>query len=222
ASSIAAGLNQRLSREVFDGMVMVLPPPPVRGVGRVGGFAIMIEDRGDVGPNALAQHTEELARKGTADPRLGMLLSPFRGNIPQLQIDPNRRECMAQGVSLQDFTDTLQVYEGSLYVNDFNRFGRTWQVIVQAEAPFRDRPEAIPQLKVRNNRGNMVPLGSLATIRESNGPLVLARYNMYPAAPIYSQGGVAGVSTGQAISIMQELAERELPKNVSYEWTDMS
>jgi multidrug efflux pump len=222
ASSIAAALNRRLSREIFDGMVMVLPPPPVRGVGRVGGFAIMIEDRGDQGPIALAQQTDELARKGSADPRLGMLLSPFRANVPELQIEPNRRECMAQGVSLQDFSDTLQVYEGSLYVNDFNRFGRTWQVIVQAEAPFRDRPEAIPQLKVRNNRGNMVPLGSLATVRECNGPLVLARYNMYEAAPIYSPGGAPGVSTRQAIDIMQELAERELPKNMRYEWTDMS
>src|SRR5207253_1582474 len=121
----------------------------------------------------------------------------------------------------QDFADTLQVYTGSYYVNDFNRFGRTWQVIVQAEPEFRDQPEAIPQLRVRNARGAMVPLGSLAGMRPFTGPLVITRYNMYPAAAI---NGVAmpGVSSGQTITLLQRLAEQELPRDMFYEWTDMS
>jgi multidrug efflux pump len=128
---------------------------------------------------------------------------------------------MMRGVSLKGFADTLMVYEGSLYVNDFNRFGRTWQVIVQAESPFRDQPEDLPKLKVRNIRGAMVPVGSLAKLREVNGPLVLTRYNMYPAASI---NGTAkpGVSSGDTIELLKRMTEQELPRAMSYEWTDMS
>src|SRR5262249_15014136 len=124
-------------------------------------------------------------------------------------------------VSLQDFADTLSVYEGSLYVNDFNLFGRTWQVNVQADSPFRGREEDLNLLQVRNNRGGMVPLGSLAGVETITGPLVLTRYNMYPAASI---NGIAaeGVSSGDAIALMERLAKAELPANMDYEWTDMS
>jgi multidrug efflux pump len=141
--------------------------------------------------------------------------------VPQLHIDPNPGACMMRGVSLQNFADTLQVYEGSFYVNDFNRFGRTWQVVVQAEASFRERPESLPRLQVRNSRGAMVPIGSLANQCEVNGPLVLTRYNMYPAAAINGTSA-PDVSSGQAIDLLQRLAKQELPKNMEYEWTDMS
>jgi multidrug efflux pump len=141
--------------------------------------------------------------------------------VPQLHLDPDPRASMVRGVSLKDFADTMQVYEGSLYVNDFNLFGRTWQVIVQAEPRFRERPETIPQLKMRNHRGAMVPVGSIASVREVNGPLVLTRYNMYPAASINGMAA-PGVSSGDAIETVRRLAETELPQNMAYEWTDMS
>jgi multidrug efflux pump len=149
------------------------------------------------------------------------MFSVFRANVPQLHINPNPGACMMRGVSLWDFANMVQAYEGSLYVNDFNRFGRTWQVIVQAESEFRQRPENLPPLAIRNVRGAMVPLGSLANLREVNGPLILTRYNMYTAASI---NGIAapGVSSGKAIAMLQHLAEAELPQAMSYEWTDMS
>src|SRR5262249_49322581 len=129
--------------------------------------------------------------------------------------------CMMKGVNLRDFADTLGVYEGSLYVNDFNLFDRTWQVIVQAESQYRDQVEDLGQLKVRNSQGRMVPLGSVARIHEVSGPLVLSRYNMYPAAAI-NGGAAPGVSSGDVMEIMQRLAEQELPQAMTYEWTDMS
>src|ERR1700742_360598 len=121
---------------------------------------------------------------------------------------------MLRHVTLADFADTLRIYQGSLYVNDFNRFGRTWQVIVQADQQFRDSPEYISRLKVRNSNGVMVPLGSLASVKEVNGPLVLTRYNMYPAASI---NGMArpGVSSGRAIDVMSEMAQVQLPKSMA-------
>jgi multidrug efflux pump len=221
SEAIANTLRQRFGNEVPSAMVAVFGPPPVRGVGRAGGFAIMIEDRGDVGPQGLQKQTEAVIRRGMEQPGLVGLFSVFRANVPQLHIDPDPRECMARGVSLKDFADTLQIYEGSLYVNDFNLFGRTWQVIVQAEPEFRDQPEDLIRLQVRTRRGSLVPLGSLARIREVNGPLVLTRYNMYPAASI---NGLAapGMSSGQVIDVMQRVAGEVLPQNMAYEWTDMS
>jgi multidrug efflux pump len=222
SESIANRVRMATAAKVHGAAVAVFGPPPVRGVGRAGGFAIMIEDRGDVGPATLQRYVETISRQANGTPGLLGVFSVFRANVPQLHIKPDERDCMMRGVALRDFADTLAVYEGSLYVNDFNRFGRTWQVIVQAESNARRNPEDIPPLRVRNERGMMVPVGSLATIREVNGPLVLNRYNMYPAAAI---NGVAapGVSSGAAISIVRQMADRELPpQTMAYEWTDMS
>ena len=145
----------------------------------------------------------------------------FRANVPQLYVDVNRAECLKKGVSLQSAFNTLRVYLGSLYVNDFNRFGRTWQVIVQADAKFRNSLDTVRRLKVRNNRGSMTSVGALATIEEVNGPLILTRYNMYPAAQI--NGSTApGISSGQSISVMGRLAEQTLPASMSYEWTELA
>jgi multidrug efflux pump len=221
SDAIANRLRQRFAVEVYEAAVAVFGPPPVRGAGRAGGFALMIEDRGDLGPKELQAQTDSLVRAGNQMPGLLGMFSVFRANVPQLHIDPDPRECMSRGVSLQDFAATLNVYEGSLYVNDFNLFGRTWQVIVQAEPRFRNRPEELSRLAVRNRKGRMVPVGSLATIREVNGPLVLSRYNMYPAASI--NGTTApGISSGQAIAMLEQLTERELGQAMAYEWTDMS
>jgi multidrug efflux pump len=221
SDSIINKLRARCAAEIKEAFVAVFPPPPVRGVGRAGGFAIMIEDRGDSGPVAMQKQVDNLVRQGSQTPGLLTLFSVFRANVPQLHIDPDPGACMMRGVSLQDFADTLGVYEGSLYVNDFNLFGRTWQVIVQAESAFRMQPEDLPQLRVRNARGAMVPVGSLASQREVNGPLLLSRYNMYPAASI-NGSATPGVSSGQAIDIVEKLARRELPQSMAFEWTDMS
>jgi len=220
SSAIVAELNKRFS-VITDAMVQVFPPPPVRGVGRAGGFTMMVEDRGDAGLAELQAHTEGLVRAGNEQPELANLFSVFRANVPMLKVDPDVRECMEKGVNLDEFADTLQVYQGSLYVNDFNLFGRTWQVIVQAEHQFRDQMEDIPRLKVRNASGTMVPLGSLANIHEVNGPLVLTRYNMYTAASI-TGGTKPGVSSREGLDVMARLAETELPKSMSFEWTEMA
>jgi multidrug efflux pump len=207
--------------QIHEANVAVFAPPPVRGVGRAGGFAFVLEDRGDLGPAALQEQVENLVRRGNQTPGLVGLFSVFRANVPQLKVEPDRPQCLTRGVSIRDFADTLRVYEGSLYVNDFNLFDRTWQVIVQAEPHFRDEVEDLSRLKTRNLHGQMVQLGSLADIREVNGPLVLTRYNMYPAATI-NGNAAPGVSSRQAIDLMQRLAEQELPGAMAYEWTDMS
>ncbi|HMB06046.1 MAG TPA: efflux RND transporter permease subunit, partial [Isosphaeraceae bacterium] len=228
--AIASNLRKVFS-QVTDAQVAIFPPPPVRGVGRAGGFKIMIEDRSDAGPSTLQGQTDNLVEVGNKatlldkgdqeTPALVGLSSVFRANVPQLFADVDRTECMSKDVALRDLFETLQVYLGSLYVNDFNRFGRTWQVIVQADPRFRNKIEDVRRLKVRNSDGLMVPLGSLASVREINGPLILTRYNMYPAS--FINGNAAkGVSSGQAIAVMEQLAQKELLSSMTTEWTELS
>jgi multidrug efflux pump len=237
ADAVANYLRTEFAEKIPEAAVAVFTPPPVRNVGRAGGFAFVVEDRGDLGPQALQKATDRLVRrsngeataedlkgKGAAASKpTGLIVPPsvFRANVPQLLIEADKRECLSKGVSVQDFADTLVAFQGSLYINDFNLFGRTWQVIVQADAPFRNRIEHLSQYKVRNGKGGMVPLGSLATVREVTGPLILNRYNMYPAAVINGLAG-PGLSSRQAIDLMQEFAREELPSAMGYEWTDMS
>jgi multidrug efflux pump len=221
SESIANNLRQEFAKEIKEAQVAVFGPPPVRGVGRAGGFALMVEDRGDAGPQELQKQTDNLVGKGNQTSGLVGMFSVFRANVPQLHIDANPAACMVRGVSLQEFADTLGVYEGSLYVNDFNLFGRTWQVIVQAEGDYREQPSDLAQLRVRNVRGGMVPVGSLAAEREVNGPLILTRYNMHPAASINGTSA-PGVSSGQTMAALRNLADGELPPTMAYEWTDMS
>jgi len=224
---IAANLRQAFEEEVPEAQVQVFPPPPVRGVGRAGGFALMIEDRGDLGSLMLQEQVESLVREGQKQvdpetgPKLVGLFSVFRANVPQLHVEPDRRECLSKGVNLGDFAETLRTYQGSLYINDFNLFGRTWQVIVQSDARFRDRKEELKRLAVRSSKGYMVPFGSLADESQVNGPLILTRYNMYPAATINGMAG-KGMSSGQAIDLLKDLADQALPTAMAYEWTDMS
>jgi multidrug efflux pump subunit AcrB len=221
SDAIANSLRGQFAKEVKGASVAVFGPPPVRGVGRAGGFALMIEDRGDLTPTVLEKQTENVVRASAAEPGLVDVRSVFRANVPQWHVDPNPGACMVRGVSLKDFANTLEVYEGSQYVNDFNLFGRTWQVIVQAESEARRRPENLPQLRTRSATGAMVPLGSLANQRETYGPLVLTRYNMYPAASINGTAA-PGVSSGDVMAKVQRLAKQELPQTMTYEWTDMS
>ena len=200
--AIQAELRQRFNAQVPEAMLTVLGPPPVRGVGRAGGFKLMVEDRGDNGSATLQGQTEELNDKCKEDNRLVGMTSVFRANTPALFVDVNRAECMIKEVRLQDLFDTLRIYLGSLYVNDMNLFGRTWQVIVQADQKFRNTVDSVRVLKVRNSEGNMVPLGTLANVNEVPGPLVLTRYNMYPAAPINGAAQV-GTSSGESMQIVE-------------------
>jgi hydrophobe/amphiphile efflux-1 (HAE1) family protein len=221
ADRILDKIKTRFAKEIPEALVNVFPPPAVSGLGRAGGFKIMVEDRGDLGPTLLQQETDNLVQKGNELGPLTGLFTVYKATSPQLFVDVDRDACLQQGVNLNDLFTTLQGYLGSRYVNDFNRFGRTWQVIVQADQTQRDAVDDVRRLMVRNRTGGMVPLGALARVRLAGGPLVLTRYNMYPASSI--NGNVAsGVSTGQGIAALESLARRELPSSMSYEWTEIT
>ncbi|MCI0463196.1 MAG: efflux RND transporter permease subunit [Gemmataceae bacterium] len=219
--AIAVRLQQRLQDEITDGIINIFGAPPVEGLGTAGGFKIIIEDRGDSGLDELQSTTERIAEFGNATDRLRDLYSSFRANTPWLYLDIDRAEAKTMGVSLSEVFNTLQVQLGSLYVNDFNRFGRTWQVNVQADTNFRKQIEDIKQLKLRNDQGQMVPLAALAEVRHVNGPVMVVRYNMYPAAAINGTPA-AGVSSGQAIDRMEETVREHLPPSMRSEWTELA
>ena len=222
ADEIIAKLRKRYAAEIPEAIINVFPPPAVSGLGRSGGFKLMVEDRGDAGLGELQAHTDNLVEKGNENKnRVQGLFTVYNANSPQLFADVDREKCLKAGVGLGDVFSTLQAYLGSLYVNDFNRFGRTWQVIIQADQNFRNDVEDVRKLQVRNVKGQMVPLGSLATIRMMGGPLVLTRYNMYPAASIQGNAA-AGVSSGQAMDLMEAVARREFPRSMSFEWTEIA
>ena len=218
--AIAAEVNKRLGA-IQDAFIMVFPPPAVNGMGAIGGFKLFIEDRGNVGYDELYKATMALQMKAWQTPQLAGVFSSYQINVPQLFADVDRVKAKQMGVPLSSIFDTLQINLGSLYVNDFNKFGRTFQVMAQADAPFRSTPESISQLKVRSNSGEMVPLGSLLKISDSYGPDRVQRYNAYVAADI-NGGAAPGVSSGQAKEIMEKIAAETLPKGVSYEWTDLT
>ncbi|NNG25270.1 efflux RND transporter permease subunit [Telluria aromaticivorans] len=220
AEAIAAEINKRMGA-VEDAFVMVLPPPPVNGLGTTGGFKLMLEDRGNLGYDALYQATQALQAKAWATPQLAGVFSSYQINVPQLFADVDRVKAKQLGVPLATIYQTLQVNLGSLYVNDFNQFGRTYQVRVQADAQFRSQPEQIAQLKVRNDKGEMIPLSSLMQVKDSYGPDRVQRYNNYVAADL-NGGAAPGVSSGQAQAIMEQLAMETLPKGIAYEWTDLT
>jgi len=219
--AIAAELRRRFRREIPEARVNVFGAPAVDGLGNAGGFKLMVEAVGDVNYDALQSQAENLAAKGNQQPGLVGLFNGFRARTPQLHADIDRTKVRTMGVSLTDVFDALQVYVGSYYVNDFNRFGRTWQVNLQADAAFRADAETIKQMKVRNANGDMVPLGAVVDIRESEGPLSITRYNMFPAAPI-TGASLPGVSTGDVSREMEALADKELPRSMTYEWTELS
>ena len=199
----------------------VFGAPAVDGLGNAGGFKLMVEATGDVNFDALQGQADKLAAKGNRQPGLVGLFNGFRAGTPQLFVDVDRTKVRTMGVTLTDVFDTLQVYLGGFYVNDFNRFGRTWQVNVQADAPFRVDAEDAKQLKVRNADGDMVPLGAVVDLRDSYGPLTVTRYNMFPSATVTGTS-LPGVSTGDVLRTMENLADRELPRSMAYEWTELS
>jgi multidrug efflux pump len=213
-------LRRRMVEEVPEATVAIFGPPPVNGLGRAGGYRLMIEDRGELGLNALQRQTEAMVDRIRKEPKLGTAFTVFTANSPQLDVQINRQECLKQGVELAEVFSALQIFLGSRYVNDFNLFGRTWQVNVQAEGLFRDALEDVKRIKVRTRHGTMIPLGTLATVKDTNGPLVITRYNMHPAAGI-NGSAPAGVSSGETIRLIEEIAEANLPRGMVAEFTEL-
>ena len=220
ANAIIEDLKKRLSK-VDDAYIAVFAPPPIRGMSSVGGFKLQIQDRSNAGIDALTRVSTEMIALGNQQPGLVGLFTTFRSGVPQLFLDVDRTRVKSMDVPLKGVFDTLQIYLGSLYVNDFNRFGRTYQVMAQADSEFRMKPEDIAKLKTRNLQGGMVPLGSLVDVQEINGPDKITRYNMYPTAEI-NGSTLPGISSSQAIDTMNKLMTKELPPGFDFEWTELS
>jgi len=218
--AIAGALNQKFAG-IQDAFVLAVPPPPVMGLGTIGGFKLYIEDRADLGYDALFQTLQQMIGQSYQNPALGVVFSTFTVNVPQLDADIDRVKAKQQGVPLQNLFETMQIYLGSLYVNDFNRFGRTFQVVAQADAPYRAHAEDITKLKTRNAQGQMVPLGTLIKVKETYGPDRAMRYNGYPAAEI-NGGPAPGFSSGQAEAAIAKIINNNLPKGMALEWTELT
>jgi len=220
AGAIAGALNQQYAA-IQEAFIAVFPPPPVMGLGTVGGFKMQIEDRGSVGYAELDKAAKAFMAAASKAPELGPMFSSYQINVPQLDVDLDRTKAKQQGVAVTDVFDTLQIYLGSLYVNDFNRFGRVYQVRAQADADFRAQPEDIARLKTRNANGEMVPLGSLLRVTPTYGPEMVVRYNGFTAADI-NGGPAPGFSSAQAEAAAERIAAETLPRGVKFEWTDLT
>jgi multidrug efflux pump len=218
--AIMAAVRQKFAG-IQDARVLVFPPPPVRGIGNAGGFKIQIQDRRGAGLPALQAATDQLISKGRSGHGLVGLFTSFRSQVPQIYLNIDRRKVETLDVPIDSVFSTLQAYLGSTYVNDFNFVNRTNQVNIQADARYRIQPESIGQLYTRNNKNQMVPLATLMDIEEVTGPDKVMHYNIYPSAEI-SGSTLPGVSSGQAIEVMQTLANETLPRQFGYEWTELS
>jgi len=207
--------------QIQEAIAFVFTPPAIPGLGVAGGFQMQLQDRADVGLPELQKMVDEILQDGNAQAGLAGLNSTFRADVPQIFAEVDRTQAKTLGVPLTSVFNTMQAYLGSAYVNDFNKFGRTWQVQVQADHQFRNKPEDIRQLDVRDAMGNMVPLGTLISVDQVLGPQTIQRYNLYPSASI-TGGAAPGFSSGQALNLMEQLAENKLPPSMGYEWTGMS
>jgi gold/copper resistance efflux pump len=220
ANAITMAINQKFAA-IPGAMTAIFPPPPVPGLGAIGGFKLHIEDRASQGPRALFNATQAVVAAAWQSPRLAGVFSNYQVDVPQLFLDVDRERTKHLGIPLQDVYDALQVNLGSLYVNDFNMLGRTYQVTVQADEQFRSDVQDIGQLQIRATDGSMFPLSSVATVKPDAGPDPVSRYNAYVAADI-NGGPAPGVSSGQAIAEMTRILETTLPAGFAYEWTDLT
>jgi multidrug efflux pump len=220
AAGIVQALNAKYSG-IEEAFVAIFPPPAVQGLGTVGGFKLYVEDRAGLGFEQLYQQVQGALGAGYADGRLAGLFSSFQVSVPQIDAHVDRERAKTYGVALADVFETLQVFLGSLYVNDFNRFGRTYQVNVQAESKFRLQPEQIAGLKTRNAAGAMTPLGSLIRVSGTYGPDQVMHYNGFPAAEI-NGGPSPGVSSGEAQVALTKILDERLPRGFAYEWTELA
>jgi len=208
-------------QQVREAMIFCFPPPAIMGLGVAGGFEMQLQDRGGVGLPELQQMVQEMVDAGNAQSGLVGLRSTFRSGVPMLYADVDREKAKSLGVSLDSIFSTLQTALGSAYVNDFNKFGRTYQVRVQADQKFRLDPEDIGRLEVRDRQGNMIPLSTICTIQRKLGPQVIPRFNLYPAAAI-TGSAAPGYSSGQSLALLEQMAAQKLPSSMGYEWSGMS
>jgi multidrug efflux pump subunit AcrB len=221
ADAIAASLQERFQQEVPTANVNIFGAPPVEGLGTAGGFKIIVQDINDNGLPALQHAADQVVDAAKDDSHLQGLFTSFRADTPWLELVIDRPQAKDRGVSIDDVRSTLESTLGPYYVNDFNRFGRTWQVNVQAQDKFRQSVEDIKLLKVRNNRGEMVPMADFASVRYVSGPVMVMRYNMYPSAPVHADAGPE-TSSGQAIDHLESVANDQLPQTMRTEWTELA
>jgi multidrug efflux pump len=217
-------ISQKLQAKyaaVKDAYIAIFPPPPVQGMGTIGGFKLQVEDRTDLGYDPLDQIMKTIQMKAAKTPELAGVFSGYKVSVPQLFADLDRTKAMQLGVDVQDVFDSMQIYLGSQYVDDFNKFGRTYQVIAQADAPFRSKPDDILQLQTRNADGQMVPFGAIMKVSETTGPDSAMRYNGFRSADL-NGGPAPGYSTGQAQAAITKLLNENLPKGMAFEWTDLT
>ena len=219
-NAIALQLNQKYSA-IQEAFIAMFPPPPVAGLGTIGGFKLQVEDRAGLGYEALDQATKAFLARAMKAPELAGMFSGYQVNVPQLYADIDRVKARQLGVAVTDIFETMQIYLGSLYANDFNRFGRTYSVRVQADAQFRSRADDIGQLKVRSASGEMVPLAAVLRVKSSAGPERAMRYNGFLSADI-NGGAAPGFSTGQAQAAVTQIAAETLPKGFDFEWTELT
>ncbi len=221
ADAIMARMRREYAEQLRDATVSVFGAPPVPGIGMASGFKLMVEDRGALGSQLLQNYTDLLVDQGRGQPHLVVVPTMFRAEAPQLHMDLDRTKARSLGVEISELDDTVQTFVGSTYVGTFNAFGRSWQVNIQADGRFRRQAEDLSSLFVRNVSGQMVPLGTLAEMRDSGGPVLIIRYNLYPAAPVMG-GALPGLSSGQAITLMDRLARENLPRTMITEWTELT
>jgi multidrug efflux pump len=221
ADAIAADLQERLQKEVPQAVVNIFGAPPVEGLGTAGGFKIVVQDINDNGLRVLQRIADNVVTTGESDPRLQGLFASFRADTPWLELVIDRAQAKDRGVSIDDVRTTLESTLGPYYINDFNRFGRTWQVNVQAKDAYRQRVEDVKLLQVRNNQNQMVPLADFASMRYTTGPVMVMRYNMYPSAAIHADPG-PNTSSGQAIEHLESATDEVLPPTMRHEWTELA
>ena len=221
AAEITAELNQKFS-SIQEGFTFAFMPPPIQGLGNGSGWSLFVEDRTRLGYGELQGAVQAFQGAASQAPGLGFPISSYQANVPQLDVEVDRVKAKAQGVPLTELFDTLQAYLGSAYVNDFNMFGRTWQVIAQADGSFRDNVEDIANLRTRNAAGEMVPLGSMVQVKQSYGPDPVIRFNGYPAADLLGEADPRVLSSGEAMAKVTALAQQVLPTGMAIEWSDLS
>jgi HAE1 family hydrophobic/amphiphilic exporter-1 len=221
ADEIVQGLNKRFRAEIPEANVFAFQPPPIPGLGTAGGFSLWLQDRSGQDPQFLEANLQKFLAAARERPEIGTVNSTFRAAVPQVYVDVDRDKALKQGVPVNEVYQTLQTFLGGSFVNQFNRFGRQWRVFLQADAADRLTPEAIGQFFVRNNDGNMVPLSALTTIRQTSGAEYTTRFNLYRAAQI-TGSAAPGYSSGQAMQALEEVARQTLPRDMGYDWSDLS
>jgi HAE1 family hydrophobic/amphiphilic exporter-1 len=220
ADAVLNELRTRLGA-VDEGFVLVIPPPPVQGIGTGGGFKMIVQDRSGGGYRALEQASTDIMMAGNQEPGLSSVFTLFNTGTPRIYADIDRDKAEMLGVPPERVFEALAIYLGSAFVNDFNLLGRTYRVTAQADAPFRDDRSDIVNLKTRSNSGKMVPIGAVANLRDESGPYRVVRYNLYPAAEVQGDR-LPDFSSGQALDAMERIAAEKLPEGMGFEWTELA